>query len=738
MPTQERGAALTRGPVPATAHLTLRYAAVHRALRAAAARRAEHSKLLADCELSPYCVTDAQAELLLDLTDPAATRVRVPAHAHALAPVAVSAEEDLRRRAARAEATHPLDALSRAAGLDAFETDALLLCLAPVFAPEHALLFGYLLDDLDQRRPNAELVLTVLAPSLDERLARLPCLGPYGPLRRFGLLVPEGQGGSDGSGNDLLRSLNVPPGLASYLLDGRGDLALLAHDPGELSPPRPPLLGGPALAAATRLGDRLRARRDGVAALWGLPEGSQLDAAWAVAAAAGLTLRRAPDVRSSPAAEDARAEAARALATAGALGSALWLPTDALHEAGAATTQVLADVVARAHVPVVLTGRAPWRPLGLLADGRYAEETVPEPDYPQRRALWAALGGPASASASASAEEDAPEVFGAGGLDALAARFRLTPEQMRATAGLAGAEGVPMANAVTRVLATMPAPLAEQRTPVHDMADLVLPAEQARQVEEIASAFRAWPRVSQEWGFGGGHGGPGLKALFTGEPGTGKTLAAEVIAGSLGVDLLRVDLARTVSKWVGETEKNLDKAFRQAEAAHALLLFDEADSLFGKRGTVDRGSDRYANLEVGFLLQRLERSPALVVLTTNLHGNLDSAFTRRFQFVVRFSRPGDRERYRLWRLAFPARAPLAPDLRLDGLARLDLTGAAIMAAARTAALLAARSGSTAIGREHLVEAIARQFRQESRLPRAGELELALGQADDAASAGSTR
>ncbi|MGW4760048.1 hypothetical protein [Streptomyces chartreusis] len=262
MPTQERGAALTEepvpateGPVPATAHLTLRYAAVHRALRAAATRRAEHSKLLADCELSPYCVTDAQAELLLDLTDPAATHVRVPAHA--LAPLAVSAEEeDLRRRAARAEAVLPLDALSRAAGLDGFETDALLLCLAPVLAPEHALLFGYLLDDLDQRRPNAELVLTVLAPSLDERLARLPCLGPYGPLRRFGLLVPEGQDSSDGSGNDLLRTLNVPPGLASYLLDGRGDLALLAHDPGELSPPRPPLLGGPALAAATGLGNR--------------------------------------------------------------------------------------------------------------------------------------------------------------------------------------------------------------------------------------------------------------------------------------------------------------------------------------------------------------------------------------------------------------------------------------------------------------------------------------------------
>jgi SpoVK/Ycf46/Vps4 family AAA+-type ATPase len=252
--------------------------------------------------------------------------------------------------------------------------------------------------------------------------------------------------------------------------------------------------------------------------------------------------------------------------------------------------------------------------------------------------------------------------------------------------------------------------------------------EQERQIDELAAAFRAWPKVAEEWGFGGQHGGAGLKALFTGEPGTGKSLAAEVLAGALGVDLLRVDLAQTVSKWVGETEKNLDEAFGHAEATGALLLFDEADAVFGKRGTVDRGSDRYANLEVGYLLQRLERSPALVVLTTNLQGNLDEAFTRRFQFVVHFTRPGERERNRLWRMAFPPSAPLDARLSLTGLARLDLTGAGVMAVARSAALLAAENDSAVIGREHLCEAIVRQFRQESRLLRSGELERALGPA----------
>ena len=170
-----------------------------------------------------------------------------------------------------------------------------------------------------------------------------------------------------------------------------------------------------------------------------------------------------------------------------------------------------------------------------------------------------------------------------------------------------------------------------------------------------------------------------MKALFTGEPGTGKTMSAEVVTGILGLELLKVDLAQVVSKWVGETEKNMETVFRQAEDSHAVLLFDEADALFGKRGEVKQGTDRYANLEVGYLLQRLEASDGLIILTSNLKENIDPAFTRRFHFVVHFPRPGVAERRRLWQLAFPPEAPLAADVDVDTLCRLDMTGAGITA-----------------------------------------------------------
>ena len=238
---------------------------------------------------------------------------------------------------------------------------------------------------------------------------------------------------------------------------------------------------------------------------------------------------------------------------------------------------------------------------------------------------------------------------------------------------------------------------------------------------ELAAAYRAWPQVAEEWGFAVHGGAGGLKALFTGEPGTGKTLAAEVIAGMLGLILLKVDLSQVVSKWVGETEKNLDTAFRQAEDSQALLFFDEADALFGRRGEVTNGMDRYANLEVGFLLQRLEQSQALVILASNLKENLDQAFTRRFHHIIHFPRPEPLERERIWRLAFPPKAPLGPDVNFAALANLEMTGASITGAARSAALLAASLPATEISMTQIIQGVRRQYQRDCRLFRPEEL-----------------
>jgi hypothetical protein len=189
--------------------------------------------------------------------------------------------------------------------------------------------------------------------------------------------------------------------------------------------------------------------------------------------------------------------------------------------------------------------------------------------------------------------------------------------------------------------------------------DLVVPAPVTAQLREIASQLRHRRRVYEEWGFGRRDGrGLGIAALFAGESGTGKTLAAEAIANEARLDLYRIDLASVVSKYIGETEKNLSRVFEAAEQSGAVLLFDEADALFGKRSEVKDSHDRYANIEVAYLLQRVESYRGLAILTTNMRSALDRAFLRRIRFVVQFPFPDEEAREQIWRRQFPSSAPL--------------------------------------------------------------------------------
>jgi SpoVK/Ycf46/Vps4 family AAA+-type ATPase len=202
--------------------------------------------------------------------------------------------------------------------------------------------------------------------------------------------------------------------------------------------------------------------------------------------------------------------------------------------------------------------------------------------------------------------------------------------------------------------------------------------------------------------------------LFAGPPGTGKTLSAEVLAGELGVDLLVVDVSRVVSKWIGETEKNLSSVFDAAERSQAVLVFDEADALFGKRTEVSDAHDRYANLETAYLLSRIEAFEGLVILTTNLRQNIDPAFLRRLEIVVDFSEPDVTERRVLWRRHIPEHAPLAPDLSLQELATLyPVVGGLIRNAAVAAGFLAA-SEQAPISRRHVIRAIFREYEKSGR------------------------
>lgn len=238
--------------------------------------------------------------------------------------------------------------------------------------------------------------------------------------------------------------------------------------------------------------------------------------------------------------------------------------------------------------------------------------------------------------------------------------------------------------------------------------DIVLPPDRVAQLRDIAVHVRRTAQIEEEWGWASrGRRGLGITALFAGPSGTGKTMAAEVLARELRLDLYRIDLSQVVSKYIGETEKNLRRIFEAAEASGALLLFDEADALFGKRSEVKDSHDRYANVEVSYLLQRMEAYRGLAILTTNLKGSLDSAFLRRLRFVVDFPFPDAALRAAIWGRIFPEATPLAP-LDLERLGRLSVAGGAIRTIAINAAFAAAEEGAD-VGQRHIAAAARREY-----------------------------
>jgi SpoVK/Ycf46/Vps4 family AAA+-type ATPase len=233
---------------------------------------------------------------------------------------------------------------------------------------------------------------------------------------------------------------------------------------------------------------------------------------------------------------------------------------------------------------------------------------------------------------------------------------------------------------------------------------------------------RGRPKVLDTWGVGRKLASSrGVTVLFAGPPGTGKTMAAEIIAGELGLDLYRIDLSTIVSKYIGETEKNIERIFQEAEQSNAILFFDEADALFGKRSEVRDSHDRYANIEISYLLQRMEAYNGVTILATNLRGNLDEAFTRRLQFAVNFPFPEAEDRIRIWKTLFPSEVPRAAEVDLVHMAEtFRLAGGNIRNVIVSAAYLAAADGDI-VTMAHLLHATRRELQKMGRLVREEDL-----------------
>ena len=374
-----------------------------------------------------------------------------------------------------------------------------------------------------------------------------------------------------------------------------------------------------------------------------------------------------------------------------------------------------------------LLGRQAWRPRDRPLDATFVSLELGKPDDHARTRLW-----------HAQLENEGPvENIDPG---AVASTFRFTPGEVRDA--MANARDLahwrsPANPRITRndLFAACRAQsnpelalLARKIEPRYGWRDIVLPADPLAQLREICDQARYRHVVLGQWGFERKLSyGKGLAALFSGPPGTGKTMAAEVVAGELGLDLYKIDLSQVISKYIGETEKNLDRIFNAAEHANAILFFDEADALFGKRSEVRDSHDRYANVEISYLLQKMEEYEGISILATNLRKHMDDAFLRRLQSIVELPFPDATHRERIWRVTFPSETPVGDDVDFAALGGLRLAGGNIKNIGLLAAFYAAADGGV-VHMPHLLAAARREHQKLGRTWREPEWTLSAGAA----------
>jgi ATPase family associated with various cellular activities (AAA) len=604
-------------------------------------------------------ISDAQADATTDEIEPMIGPVEFDDELEARADALEQEGEDLHLRN-----------VARSFGLTSTETEILVVAAAPDLDPRFERAYGYLHDDVTRRRASVGLAIELCGGSpLNPHDRNL--LAPMSRLVRFGLIVVE-----ETDRPLLSRSLRVPDVVVDHLLTGKGVDPIV--ETLRLTAVTAPEIDAEVVARALRFRCDLIYIRDHLGA-------APLAFAVGGVLASGrdaliVDFERLPNSPDLPALALAITRAARldgAVLVAG--------PVEALGERDAAAVRAFAD----ADMDLILIGSLAWDPM-----------------WSRRPPL----------------QLDPPDI----GHDfAVGLPFRLTPEQAakaRASAELhATAFGEPvtlehLAAGARAQNASGLERLALRISPVAGFDDLVLPEVIVQQLRDIVARVRYRNQVLGDWGMQrSGAKGRGVTALFAGDSGTGKTLAAEVVAGALGLDLYVIDLATVIDKYIGETEKNLDRIFREADRVNGVLLFDEADAIFGKRSEVHDARDRYANVEVAYLLQRMERFDGIAVLTTNLRANLDDAFLRRLDALVDFPTPDEPSRRLLWERHLPPTLPRAASVDVGFLARsFDLSGGNIRNIAVGAAFLAA-ANEEPLAMANLIKATAREYRKLGRL-----------------------
>jgi hypothetical protein len=671
------------GADPSLIHVLRRLELVEARVRAAVARRRATDPETDDRFRGLY-ISQVHVDRLLAekagpvAPDPGAAKARDEIEAAADAAEREGADLRLRR-------------LARNFHLDEIDIELLLIAMAPDVDARFERLYGYLQDDVSRRRASVGLGLELCGLPSSSAYARSR-LAPGAPLVDEYLVQVE-----ENDRPVLTRPLRVPDRVAAHLLGSDIPDAVVAALAYQCEHAAPEL-------AATMV----RWMREGGSRLAYIRERPGASGA-ALASSAFAQVRRptlALDLERLRPEDDLPIVAALTAREAGLTGAGVVAgPVEVLIAKGVPAVRAFSEMPSM----VVLVGARSWDP-GWARDVPFICE-APIPDATQRAELWRRnLNG------------DTPP-----GLDLAGtmAQFRLTAEQVHRAARAARMEAhareIPLdedelkAGARAQNAAGLER-LARRIQPAVGFVDLVLPPDTMAQLKELLTRARYREQVLDVWKMGGPAARRrGLTALFAGPSGTGKTMAAEVLASELGLDLYTVDLATVVDKYVGETEKNLDRIFAEAERVNGVILFDEADALFGKRSEVSDAHDRYANVEVAYLLQRMELFDGIAILATNLRSNLDEAFTRRLDSLVDFPEPEREYRLKLWERSLGTAMPRAGDLDLVFLAEsFKLAGGAIRNIVVAAAYAAAEHGQP-LSMAHLIRATQREYLKMGRL-----------------------
>jgi hypothetical protein len=588
--------------------------------------------------------------------------------------------------------------LAQRFGLSDFERDVLLLAAFTELEPGGVDLVSEAQGDVRLRKPTVALALSVL-PN-----AHWSAFATDGPLRTFELIELEGRALT-------ARTMSLPERVLHFLigLDSPDEmLSLISRRIGV-----PETLSVTSQQIVEELDACLfqsGANGPQVVALCG-PDPTEKAAVVAAAAARWNAPAYLLDVASVPTTSQDRTLIARCWSREAILSGAV-LVLDVTETATPTEAQAVASLAGAIHGHVVMLVPEPvpvrHRPVLRL--------DLPRPTSAEQRDLWVAALGPLAERLNGTVQRVAEHfTLGSGAITTIGAEARRA-ERSVSDSRLSAAVWA----ACRRQSRPKLDELAQRIEGSASWEDIVLPAPQREMLRVLMAQVSHRGTVYERWGFRSkGARGLGINALFAGQSGTGKTLAAEILGNALDLDVYRIDLSSVVSKWIGETEKNLRRVFDAAEDGCAVLLFDEADALFGKRSEVKDSHDRYANIEVSYLLQRMEAYRGLAILTTNLKSHIDEAFLRRIRFIVEFPFPGLAERRMIWQGIFPVATP-TEGLDLDRLAQLNIPGGSIRNIAVNAAFIAADAGQP-VGMRHVLTAARAEYAKVGKPITDGEL-----------------